>query len=400
MPIGTALHGRTSSLCQSLSYRDWSGYYAVSSYETHHEHEYNAIRQAAGLLDVTPLFKYLIRGKDAAILIDRVITRDAHALAIGQIYYTPWCDTQGHVIDDGTVTRLEEQTFRLTAADPSLRWLSQNAAGLSVQIEDVSEAIAALALQGPTSAAVLQAVTDIDLKSLRYFRMTRGRIAGVLVDISRTGYTGDLGYELWMPWADAVAVWDALVAAGRPYDLRPVGLLALDVARTEAGLLLIDVDFHSSRKALTPDHLYSPFEMGLSRLVQLDKGPYVGRAALLAEKGRGHRRQIVGLEVGWKAIERLYERVGMAPQLPAATSRLPVPVYKGGQQIGRATTTAWSPVLKKLIALATVDRPHFAEGTVVDFELTVEAVRHRVPATVVKTPFFNPPRKTAPWTPV
>jgi aminomethyltransferase len=267
MPIETALHARTFPLCRSLSYRDWSGYYAVSTYETHHEHEYNAIRNAAALIDVSPLFKYLISGRDAAALVDRVITRSAHLMAVGQVYYTPWCDARGHIIDDGTVTRLQEQAFRLTAADPSLRWLTQNAVGLSVEIEDVSELIAAIALQGPTSAAVVQAAADGDIASLRYFRMMRSTIGGVPVDISRTGYTGDLGYELWMPWDRAVPVWDALMSAGRAFGIRPVGLLALDVARTEAGLLLIDVDFFSSRKALIERHLYSPYEMGLGRLV-------------------------------------------------------------------------------------------------------------------------------------
>ncbi len=395
MPIETAFHARTFALCQSLSYRDWSGYYAVSQYETHHEHEYNAVRNAAALIDVSPLFKYRIHGRHGVELVDRIITRDARALAVGQVYYTPWCDARGHVIDDGTVTRVDETSFRWTAADPSLRWLTQNATGLSVEIDDVSEAVAALALQGPMSAAVLHQVTDADLVSLRYFRMTRAAIAGVPVDISRTGYTGDLGYELWMPWREAVRVWDALMAAGRAYDIRPVGLLALDLARVEAGLLLIDVDFHSSRKALTDDQRYSPYEMGLGRLVQLDKGSFVGRSALAAEHRRGPRRRIVGLDVGWSEVERLYERIGTAPQLPTAPSRLAVPVYKSGRQIGRATTTTWSPVLKKLIALATLDGPHTAEGTVVEFELTVEAVRHRVPATVVRTPFFNPARKTA-----
>ncbi len=396
MPIGTAVHARTAALCESLNFREWSGFYAVSAYETHHEHEYNAIRNAAALIDVSPLFKYLITGPDAVKLVDRVITRDARELAIGQVYYTPWCDDHGKVIDDGTVTRVSEDTFRWTAADPSLRWFSQNAVGLSVAIDDISEQVAALALQGPTSAGVLAAAADADIRTLRYFRMTHGSIAGVPVDISRTGYTGDLGYEIWIPWDRAIEVWDALMIAGRPFDIRPVGMLALDVARVEAGLLLIDVDFNSSKKALIESQKYSPFEMGLDRLVQLDKQPFVGRQMLADEYRRGPARRIVGLEIGWAAVERLYEELGMPPQLTAAASRVAVPVYHENRQIGRATTTTWSPVLKKLIALATIDAPHAAEGTAVEFEITVEAVRHKVPATVVKTPFFNPKRKTAP----
>jgi aminomethyltransferase len=394
MPIGTAVHARTFPLCESLNFREWSGYYAVSAYETHHEHEYNAIRNAAALIDVSPLFKYRVSGRDAVALVDRVITRDAYALAIGQVYYTPWCDEHGQAIDDGTVTRLAEDTFRWTAADPSLRWFTQNAAGLNVQIEDISEQVAALALQGPTSARLLEAVTDADIRTLKYFRMTRGSIAGVSVDISRTGYTGDLGYEIWIPWNRAIEVWDALMRAGRPFDIHPAGMLALDVARVEAGLLLIDVDFNSSKKALIEAQKYSPFEMGLGRLVQLDKRPFVGRRALGEEQRRGHARQIVGLAIDWPAIEKRYEDLGLAPQIAATASRVAVPVYRGGRQVGRATTTTWSPVLKKLIALATIDAPHFSEGTTLEFEVTIEAVRHRVPATVVKTPFFNPRRKT------
>jgi aminomethyltransferase len=399
MPIGTAVHDRTFALAESLNYREWSGYYAVSAYEAHHEHEYNAIRNAAALIDVSPLFKYILRGRDAQKLVDRVITRDAMKLAVGQVYYTPWCDEHGKVIDDGTVTRLGETEFRWTAADPSLRWFTQNAIGLDVTIDDVSEQVAALALQGPTSGRLLDAVADADVRNLKYFRMTRGTIAGVPVDISRTGYTGDLGYEIWMPWNRATDVWDALMTGGRAFDIHPAGMLALDVARVEAGLLLIDVDFHSSKKALIEAQKYTPYEMGLGRLVQLEKRPFVGRGPLADEHKRGPAQQIVGLDVSWPAVEKLYDSIGLPPQISAAASRTAVPVYdaiRGGRQIGRATTTTWSPVLKKLIALATIEKPYFAEGTPVHVEITVEAVRHRVPALVVKTPFFNPARKTAP----
>ena len=395
MPIGSAFHERTFPLCESLNYRDWAGYYAVSAYETHHEHEYNAIRNAAALIDVSPLFKYLITGRDATRLVDRLITRDATKLAIGQVIYTPWCDEQGKVIDDGTVSRLADRRYRWTAADPSLRWFTQNAVGLDVSIEDVSESVAALAVQGPTSAAVLQQVADADVESLKYFRVTSGSIAGVPVDISRTGYTGDLGYEVWMPWDAATRVWDALVAGGTAFDLRPAGMLALDVARIEAGLLLIEVDFFSSRKALIPSQQYSPLEMGLGRLVQLEKAPFVGQAALRKEKAAGAPRQIVGLEVEWPEVETLYETLQLPPAVPAAASRAAVPVYRHARQVGKATSTTWSPVLKKMIALATLEAGSAAVGTRVQVEVTVEAVRYRVGATVTPTPFFNPPRKTS-----
>jgi aminomethyltransferase len=395
VPIGTPFHERTFALCESLSYRDWSGYYTVSTYETHHEHEYNAIRNAAALIDISPLFKYVVAGPDASRLVDRVITRDVRAMDVGQVFYTPWCDEQGMVIDDGTVARLDEQRFRWTSADPSLRWITQNAAGLRVEIEDVSEATAALALQGPMAARVLRAAADANIETLRYFRVRHGRIAGVPVDISRTGYTGDLGYEIWMPSERALDVWDALTSAGQAFELKPAGMLALDVVRTEAGLLLLDVDYVGSRKALIPSQRYTPYEMGLSRLVSLDKGPFVGRAALLEERRRGPRRRIVGLEIEWPEVEALYEKKGLTPVAPAATSRVAVPVVRGSRQIGRATTTAWSPTLKRLIALATIDKPYCDEGARVEFEITVEGVRHFAGAKVVHTPFFNPPRKTA-----
>jgi aminomethyltransferase len=394
MPIGTAVHERTFALCESLNYREWSGYYAVSAYESHHEHEYNAIRNASALIDVSPLFKYLVTGPDAPRLVDRLITRDVSKMAVGQVFYTPWCDEHGKVIDDGTVSRLGEQTFRWTAADPSLRWFRQNAEGLKVEIEEISEQVAALALQGPTTAALLRSVTDTDIQGLKYFRVTSGTIAGVPVDISRTGYTGDLGYEIWMPARRAVEVWDALMSAGRPFDIKPAGMLALDVARIEAGLLLIEVDFFSSRRAMIPLQKYSPYEMGLGRLVDLEKARFIGQRALREEHARGPARQIVGLEIDWTEVEGIYDKAGLAPAVATTASRIAVPVYRNGRQVGRATSTTWSPVLKRMIALATIDRPHYAEGTQLQMEITVEATRHTVGAKIVKTPFFNPPRKT------
>ena len=396
MPIGTAFHERTFDLCESLSYREWSGYYAVSSYELHHEHEYNAIRNASALIDITPLFKYRLTGKDATRLVDRVITRDMQKVKVGQVIYTPWCDEQGKVIDDGTVSRLQENTYRWTAADPSLRWFTQNAAGMDVAIEDISESTVALALQGPTSGKLLRSfVKDADIENLKYFRVTSGTLAGVQVDISRTGYTGDLGYEVWIPAEHAIKVWDALMEHGKAFDIHAAGMLALDVSRIEAGLLLIDIDFNSSKKALIDEQKYSPFEMGLGRLVNLDKNRFVGQKALIEEQKLGYAREIVGLEIDWPQVESLYEAVGLPPSISPIASRVAIPVFKEGSQVGKATSSTWSPTLKKMIALATVKREFTRPGTRLQFEITVEAVRHQVRATVVKTPFFNPKRKTA-----
>jgi aminomethyltransferase len=396
MAIGTPFHQRTFPLCESLNYREWSGYYTVSAYEAHHEHEYNAIRNAAALIDISPLFKYRVTGPDATRLVDRIITRDMRKVSVGQVVYTPWCDEAGKVIDDGTVSRLEENVYRWTAADPSLRWLTQNGAGLKVQIEDISESVAALALQGPTSGQLLKTVVDdTDIANLKYFRVTRGTIAEVPVEISRTGYTGDLGYEIWVASDQALNVWDVLVDRGRPFEIKPAGMLALDVARIEAGLLLIEVDFNSSKKALVDEQKYSPFEMGLDRLVHLDKERFIGRQALIKEARNGVPRRIVGLEIDWIEIERRFEAVGLPPSVSPIASRLAVPVYANGKQIGKATSTTWSPLLKKLIALATVKQNFAKPGTQIEIEITVEAVRHRVGAKVLQTPFYNPKHKTA-----
>jgi glycine cleavage system T protein (aminomethyltransferase) len=395
VPVGTAFHERTFPLCHSLNYREWSGYYTVSVYEVHHEHEYNAIRNAAALIDISPLYKYLITGKDATKLVNRVITRDIRKVAVGQVIYCCWCDEQGKVIDDGTVTRLEENKYRWTAADPSLRWFRQNGTNMDVQIEDISEKVAALALQGPTSGQLLKSIAEADIANLKYFRVTHGKIAGVPVDISRTGYTGDLGYEIWVPWNDAVKIWDAVMEIGKRFDIQAAGMLALDVARVEAGLLLIEVDYTSSKKALIASQKYSPYELGFGKMVHINKENFIGKAALEQDQKQGVARQFVGLEIDWTEVEARYETFGLTPAAPSQASRVAVPVYCGEKQVGKATSTTWSPVLKKMIALASVETSHSKLGARLQIEITIEAIRQRVTARIVKMPFFNPARKTA-----
>jgi len=394
VPVGTAFHERTFPLCHSLNYREWSGYYTVSVFEVHHEHEYNAIRNAAALIDISPLYKYLVTGKDATKLVNRVITRDIRKVSVGQVIYCCWCDEQGKVIDDGTITRLDENKYRWTAADPSLRWFRQNGINMDVQVEDISEKAAALALQGPTSGKLLKSVAEADIANLKYFRVTHGKIAGVAVDISRTGYTGDLGYEIWVPWNEAVKIWDALMETGKGFDIHAAGMLALDVARIEAGLLLIDVDYTSSKKALIPSQKYSPFELGFGKMVHLNKENFIGKAALEQDQKQGVRRQFVGLEIDWTEVEARYETFGLTPAAPSQASRVAVPVYCGEKQVGKATSTTWSPVLKKMIALASIETSHSKIGTRLQIEITIEAIRQRVTAKIVKMPFFNPARKT------
>ena len=385
MPIGTPFHERTFALCESLNYREWSGYYTVSAYETHHEHEYNAIRNAAALIDISPLFKYRVSGPDATRLVNRVITRDARRMEVGQVYYTPWCDEQGKVIDDGTVARLGEEAYRWTAADPSLRWFRQNAAGMRVEIDDVSEQVAALALQGPTSARrAARGGGRRHRRACGTFRVTtraHRRRAGRHLAHRLHRRSGLRNLDAGRRPRSRCGTRSC--GAGRPFDIKPAGMLALDVARVEAGLLLIDVDFNSSRKAMIGAQKYTPFEMGLGASWRSRRSRFVGRERAVAERARGPRRMVVGLEIDWTQVEALYERFGLAPVAPAAASRVPVPVMRDGRQIGRATTTAWSPTLKRLIALATIDAPHFATGTRLEIEVTVEGVRHFVGATVV-----------------
>jgi aminomethyltransferase len=389
----TPFHARTAPLVRAQTWRRWAGYQVASAYEPHPDREYAAVRNAAALLDVSPLYKYRVSGPGAARLLDRMVTRDVSKCRVGQVLYTPWCDAHGKVIDDGTISRLDEHTFRLTSAEPNLRWLSMNSVGLEVSIEDVSERTGALALQGPLSRAILQQLTPADLTALKYFRLVHTTVRDIRVTISRTGYTGDLGFELWVDADRATDLWDALIEAGTPYGITPAGIWALDLARIEAGLVMLDVDYFSAHRAVIEDQKSSPFELNLGWTVSADKGPYNGRRALRAEKARGPAWGFVGLDVDWESLEKVYAERGLPPQLPAVAWRTSAPVYKDGKQIGYATSGCWSPLLKKYLALAHVVAPHFHPGAAVELEVTVEHHRKRANAVVRKLPFFDPPRK-------
>jgi len=391
----TPFHARTAELSEGQAWRRWAGYVVASSYELSHDREYHAIRSAAALFDVSPLYKYMITGRDAARLLDRVVTRDVGKAKVGQVLYTPWCDAAGKQLDDGTISVLADGRYRMTSADPNLRWLYLNAAGLDAAIEEVSERTAALSLQGPNARAILQVAAQRDLAALKYFHLTDATIRGIPVTISRTGYTGDLGYEVWVDAVQALPLWDALIETGTPYGITPAGMLALDVARIEAGLLLIEVDYFSSRHALIEAQKSSPFELGLGWTVALGKASFNGKPALVQEKERGPAWQFTGLAVDWESLERLYAEVGLPPRLPTQAWRTSVPVYSGGRQAGYATSGGWSPLLKRYIALAHLESPFAAPGTAVEMEITVEHHRKRASARVTKLPFFNPDRKRA-----
>jgi aminomethyltransferase len=398
MPIPTPFHERTQALCTSYRWKDWAGYCAVSSYDTSHEREYFAFRESAGLLDVTPLYKYEVSGPDAAALLGRMMVRDVSKLKVGRVAYTCWCDDEGKVIDDGTVSRLDEDHFRVTAADPTLYWLQAVGRGFDVKIEDSSPLLAALALQGPTSRAILRDATggSPQVEALKFFGVTRTEIDGIPVWVSRTGYTGDLGYEVWVENGQALAIWDALLAAGKPHGIEPAGLDALDVARIEAGFVLLGVDYFSSRKVVLESRKSTPHELGFGWMVDLDRN-FIGRDAIAAEMQRGSIWHLVGLEVSWSELEALYAGFNLPPSLPVTASREGLPVYgEDGRQVGQATSHTWSPLLKKYLVIASVRAGSEAKGTKLRIEHTVEYERRRVTATVVQPPFYDPERKRKP----
>jgi aminomethyltransferase len=401
MSIGSPFHPRTAPLNRKQQWREWSGYWASSAYADAHDIEYNAIREAAALIDVSPLYKYRVKGPGALALVDRVITRDAAKLDVGKVFYTPWCDEHGKVIDDGTVHRLSDDEFFWTAADPQFRWLTLNARGLDVSIEDVTESIAAVALQGPLARLVLEEATEEPFDELRYFRRRSTKLhkTGIEVGVSRTGYTGDLGYEVWIPVERAADAWDALMAAGRGYGIRPAGMLALDVVRLEAGLVLLEVDYTSARHALNPEQNYSPYELAMGRLVDLDKASdFVGRLALKREQANGGPpRRLVGVQLDWSQIERAFSTQGLPPAISASIDRSSIPAYgrRGGRQVGKVTSHGWSPILKQAIGLASVEPAYESVGSELAIEWTVEGQRGRVDATVVPLPFLDLPRKRA-----
>jgi len=396
MPIPSPFHSRTAGLCESHEWRNWSGYLAAGVYEPTHECEYYAIRNSAALIDVSPLFKYEFHGPDAGRAANRIITRDAWSMTPGKVIYTPWCDDDGKVIDDGTLACLEADRYRFTAAEDNYAWFQDCCFGLDVEIRDVTENLAALAVQGPSSRRLLERVlTGVDLSALRYYHLAKATLDGLPLVISRTGYTGDLGYELWLSPEDAGQVWDRLMEAGQALGVLPAGILALDIARIEAGLVMLQVDYISARKALIEAQKSSPYEIGMGWAVKLEKGDFIGRKALQKEKQAGSRWALVGLEVDWTSIENVYGRYDLAPQIAGRASRLAVPVYQGNRHIGQATSHTFSPLLKGYIALATVETRYTKPNGPVQLEITVEYVRHTVYARIVALPFLNLARKRA-----
>jgi aminomethyltransferase len=391
----TPFHARTAALMQGNQWRRWAGSTVASAYELTPDREEMAIRNACALIDVSPLFKYHVRGPDARPFLDRLVTRDLRKMEVGHMTYTPWCNARGKVVDDGTIAKLEETLYRLTAAESNVRWLHENAAGFAVEIDDVSDALGALSLQGPRSRALLEHLTGADLAKVKYHRFTHVTLLGEPTMVSRTGYTGDLGYEIWIPRERALAAWDALVEAGRSFALQPAGIWAMDACRIEAGLIMLDVDYTPAPKAQTDAQASSPYELGLGWAVHLDKGNFVGRRALAEEKKRGSPLALVGLEIDHVAFGRAHEELGLTTPFPFIPWRAVTPVFRGPEQVGYATCGTWSPTVKKYLALAQVSPAATARGTALSIDLMVDRVRRPFAATVVDLPFFNPARKRA-----
>jgi aminomethyltransferase len=391
----TPFHARTAALMQGNQWRRWAGHTVASAYELTPDRELMAIRNACALIDISPLFKYHIRGPDSLRFLDRLVTRDLSKMAVGHMTYTPWCDARGKVVDDGTIAKLSDTFFRLTAAESNWRWLLDNAAGFSVDIEDVSDELAALSLQGPASRALLESLTGADLSEVKYHRFTHVTLLGEPTMVSRTGYTGDLGYEIWIPRERALAAWDAIIEAGRSFALSPCGIWAMDVSRIEAGLIMLDVDYTPAPRAMTLAQASSPFELGLGWAVHLGKGNFVGKKALLEEKQRGAQLALVGLEIDHIAFTQAHERLGLTTPYPFIPWREVVPIYQGRGQVGYATCGTWSPTVKRYIALAQVAPAASAPGAALSIDLLVDRTRQAFTATVAKLPFFNPERKRA-----
>lgn len=401
MVTTTPFYPRLAELNRSGLWTHWSGHLSAVKYDMSAKHEYFAVRNGVGVFDTSPLFKYWIRGRDAERFLAGVLTRDIRTCRPGHAQYSVWCDDRGFVLEDGVFFRHSESEFFLTAARPNLGYFSDLAVGYDVTIEDVSDDYGMLAVQGPHSRSVLAGLTPTG-DNLAYFDHVAAKIGSTPVTISRTGYTGDLGYEVLVPADDALAVLDAILEAGAAHSIRPFGEEALLMARIEAGLVLIDVEFSSSRLAYTDQERFTPIELGLGwmlRGIDADDRSFIGRNAIRREQAtKSSRWKMVGVVIDWRDHDRLHTEAGLIP--PKATTPLPYEsmVYAptdGGERIGYATTLMYSPVLQRHIGLARVRPEYAAAGSEVTVELTIDHEYRRVRAATARLPLFNPERKTA-----
>lgn len=392
-------HARTSAANQTSLWSHWSGYLAAEKYQVAEKFEYFAIRNSAGMFDSSPLYKYRIRGRDAERFLGGVLARDIRACRPGQAQYTLWCDDRGFVVEDGVILRYADDDFLLTAAEPNLAYFQDMIGRHDVTIEEVSEEYATLAFQGPRSRDILATLAP-EVGSLGFFGLTPATIAGIPVSISRTGFTGDLGFEVWAESGEALAVWDAVAEASQGQGVIPFGLQALYMARIEAGLLLLDVDFGSSRFAWTDEDRSTPHELGLGwmlRGIETDDREFIGRAAILRELAdRTSRWRMTGIVVDWDDYDRIYNGAGLIAPKDHTPVHEEFFLYDDDlKQVGYATSYMYSPILQRHIALARV-RPGLATpGTRVRLEIDVNHRYEYVVAHTARLPLYNPERKTA-----
>jgi aminomethyltransferase len=392
-------HERTSAANETGLWAHWSGYLSAAKYQISEKFEYFAIRNSAGLFDSSPLFKYRIHGPDAERFLAGVLARDIRACPVGHGQYTIWCDDRGYVVEDGVVFRNATDDYLLTAAEPNFAYFAALAGGHEIEIEDVSEQFGVLAVQGPSSRAVLAGL-DPAVEKLGYFGLTEAKIGRVPVTVSRTGYTGDLGYEIWMAAEDAVAVWDAVVEASQGRGVVPFGLTALSMARIEAGLLLLDVDFQSSRFAWTDAHRSTPIELGLGwmfRDLATNDRAFLGREAIAREiADRTSRWKLTGLVLDWREYDRHFDAAGLIPPKDHTPIEEEYYIYDDDlKQLGYATSLMYSPMLQRHIALARVPLALTAPGSRVKLELAVSHRYEYFDAHVTRLPLYNPDRRTA-----
>jgi aminomethyltransferase len=395
----TPFHDRLSELNRTGLYSHWSGYLSALRYDMSAKHEYFAVRNSAGFFDTSPLFKYWIRGKDAERFLAGVLTRDVRQCRPGRAQYTIWCDDRGYVLEDGVVFRHSDTEFFMTTARPNLGYFTDLIGRLSVEIEDVSDDFGVLAVQGPRSRDILETLTP-DVNGLAFFDLCSTKIGTAPVTLSRTGYTGDLGFEIFVGADDALPVLDAVIDAGAGRGLRPFGEDALLMTRIEAGLVLIDVEFSSSRLAYNDNERITPRELGFGwmlRGIDAPDRPFIGRAALRKELADKTSRWLtVGLSVDWHQFDRLHTEAGLlTPKDETPLSYESMLYDDEGERIGYATGLMYSPMLQRHIAMARV-RPDLASpGSRVNLEITIDHRYRTVAADVARLPLFNPTRKTA-----
>lgn len=404
MPKATPFHAALSPYNETQIWKHWFGYLAAPRYQYSATAEYYAIRNAVAVFDTSPLFKYRITGSDAVRFFESVMVRDINRCRVGAAQYTCWCDPHGFVLQDGVILRVGESEFWFTSAEPSLHYFLSTASrlGLSeVVIEDITDAYGILAVQGPHSLNVLSRLTDAG-GVLKYFELARAEIEGCPVLLSRTGYTGDLGYELWVPAEHAERICKRLFEAGADYNIVPMGLDALKMARVEAGLLLLDVDFHSSRHAWVDAQRETPIELGwgwMLRKLDEDPRPFIGRDVIARQiNEKTNRWTTVGLSVDWHDYERVHLEAGIRPDKHEVYCQSTRSIYRRGAKpwdyAGYASSFLYSSILKKPIAIAKLPNDLAEEGTEVDLEIPIIRKPENVLARVQRMPFYNPPRKT------